>query len=520
MRLRYFVISLLCIFFALLQAGQAQSTCTLIVKLQTGPQPLFVTATGSCTGAFSYTIDWGEPGGSQESFTSPGTHEYFTPGTFTVTLRGFDDGGGLVGSATSTVTVTNAPPSCTLSVVPTRGQAPLSVTATVNCTDPENDISSIVIDWGDGTSDQLCGDGCPTPPITATHTYNTPGTFFVSVTATDAFGAQGTSPTVTVTVLGPPPTVTSVKPPQGTQGTNLTVQVSGTNFVVTRGGKTQFAFGSGITVLSDTINSPSSATVNISIAGNAPTGPHDVTATNPDKQSGTCSGCFTVVVSAGPNPTWVVPPNGTQGQSLTVRILGTNFARTPTVSFSGTGITVGAVTSVTFTVMEVPSKISATATVGARNVTVTNPNGQSGTCTGCFTVVSAVNKPPICSLSVAPVSGTAGSTVFTAVARCSDPENDINKITISWGDGTSDSIPVTAGTANPSFTKTHIYATAGTFTVTVIATDTANNSSVPASQQVVVAAATNTAPGCTLVVAPVAGNAPLAVSGAAVCTDP
>ena len=519
MRLRYFVVSLLCIFFAFLQAGQAQSTCTLIVKPQTGPHPLFVTAVGSCTGAFSYTIDWGE-GAGQESFTSPGTHEYFTPGTFTVTLRGFDDGGGLVGSATATVTVTNAPPSCTLSVVPTRGQAPLSVTATVNCTDPENDISSIVIDWGDGTSDQLCGDGCPTPPITATHTYNTPGTFFVSVTATDAFGAQGTSRTVTVTVLGPPPTVTSVKPPQGTQGTNLTVQVSGTNFVVTRGGKTQFAFGSGITVLSDTINSPSSATVNISIAGNAPTGPHDVTATNPDKQSGTCSGCFTVVVSAGPNPTSVVPPNGTQGQSLTVRILGTNFARTPTVSFSGTGITVGAVTFVSSTEVDVPITISATATVGARNVTVTNPNGQSGTCTGCFTVVSAVNKPPICSLSVAPVSGTAGSTVFTAIARCSDPENDINKITISWGDGTSDSIPVTAGTANPSFTKTHIYATAGTFTVTVIATDTANNSSVPASQQVVVAAATNTAPGCTLVVSPVAGNAPLAVSAAAVCTDP
>ena len=375
-----------------------------------------------------------------------------------------------------------------------------------------------MIFWGDGTSTELCTDGCFT--FTAQHTYNSPGTFLVTATATDDFGAQGTSPTVTVTVLGPPPTVTSVKPPQGTQGTNLTVQVSGTNFVVTRGGKTQFAFGSGITVLSDTINSPSSATVNISIAGNAPTGPHDVTATNPDKQSGTCSGCFTVVVSAGPNPTSVVPPNGTQGQSLTVRILGTNFARTPTVSFSGTGITVGAVTFVSSTEVDVPITISATATVGARNVTVTNPNGQSGTCTGCFTVVSAANKPPICSLSVAPVSGTAGSTVFTATARCSDPENDINKITISWGDGTSDSIPVTAGTANPSFTKTHIYATAGTFTVTVIATDTANNSSVPASQQVVVAAATNTAPGCTLVVSPVAGNAPLAVSAAAVCTDP
>ena len=318
-------------------------------------------------------------------------------------------------------------------------------------------------------------------------------------------------------VVSAGPNPTSVVPPNGTQGQSLTVRILGTNFAAT---PTVSFSGTGITVGAVTFVSSTEVDVPITISATATVGARNVTVTNPNGQSGTCSGCFTVVVSAGPNPTSVVPPNGTQGQSLTVRILGTNFARTPTVSFSGTGITVGAVTFVSSTEVDVPITISATATVGARNVTVTNPNGQSGTCTGCFTVVSAVNKPPICSLSVAPVSGTAGSTVFTATARCSDPENDINKITISWGDGTSDSIPVTAGTANPSFTKTHIYATAGTFTVTVIATDTANNSSVPASQQVVVAAATNTAPGCTLVVSPVAGNAPLAVSAAALCTDP
>src|SRR5438477_12215511 len=98
MRLRYFVVSLLCIFFAFLQAGQAQSTCTLIVKPQTGPHALIVTATGSCTGAFSYTIDWGE-GAGQESFTNPGTREYYSPGTFRVTLRCFGCGGRLGGSA-------------------------------------------------------------------------------------------------------------------------------------------------------------------------------------------------------------------------------------------------------------------------------------------------------------------------------------------------------------------------------------------------------------------------------------
>src|SRR5207253_7059384 len=144
--------------------------------------------------------------------------------------------------------------------------------------------------------------------------------------------------------------------------------------------------GPGITVVWVTFVSPTDVKVPITISASATVGARNVTVTNPNGQSGTCSGCFTVVVSAGPNPTSVVPPNGTQGQSLTVRILGTNFARTPTVSFSGTGITVGAVTFVSSTEVDVPITISATATVGARNVTVTNPNGQSGTCTGCFTV--------------------------------------------------------------------------------------------------------------------------------------
>src|SRR5262249_43236425 len=62
----------------------------------------------------------------------------------------------------------------------------------------------------------------------------------------------------------------------------------------------------------------------LTLPSNAPTGLYDVTVTNPDNQSGTLFSAFTVDVP--PAVTQVLPPSGNPGQSLTVRILGSNFA--------------------------------------------------------------------------------------------------------------------------------------------------------------------------------------------------
>ena len=179
----------------------APPSCTLQVAPSSGPAPLAVTATGSCTDPendiVSEVITWGD--GTSTNGTS-GAHTFTNAGSFTVTLKATDSGG-LTGSASQTVTVSNpnVPPTCALTVAPASGPVPLNVTANGNCTDPENDIVSTVINWGDGTSTQ--GTNGP-------HTYSSAGTFHVVLTATDSAGGTG-SASQTV-VVGPannvPPT--------------------------------------------------------------------------------------------------------------------------------------------------------------------------------------------------------------------------------------------------------------------------------------------------------------------------
>ena len=86
-------------------------------------------------------------------------------------------------------------PSASLTVTPTSGQAPLSVTADASASTAGNaPISSYTFNFGDGT---IVG---PQTSPTASHTYQTPGTYYpVTVTVTDSSNATATAiRTVTV----------------------------------------------------------------------------------------------------------------------------------------------------------------------------------------------------------------------------------------------------------------------------------------------------------------------------------
>jgi len=113
-------------------------------------------------------------------------------------------------------------------------------------------------------------------------------------TLTANFG-DGTTASATVT-LPVIPTITSVTPSTGAPGTSPTVTVAGTNFQT---GATA-AFGAGITVGSTTVGSATQLTVALTIGSAATLGPRDVVVTNPNGQSATRSGGFTV---APPPPT-------------------------------------------------------------------------------------------------------------------------------------------------------------------------------------------------------------------------
>ena len=82
------------------------------------------------------------------------------------------------------------------------------------------------------------------------------------------------------------------------------------------------------------------------------------------------------------------PNTGTQGQSnLAVTLAGSNFLTGPTCGF-GVGITVNSCTFDSSTQLMANISIAANATVGSRNITVTNTDGQIAALTNGFSVVS------------------------------------------------------------------------------------------------------------------------------------
>ncbi len=247
-------------------------------------------------------------------------------------------------------------------------------------------------------------------------TFSTAGTYTAVFTVTDSAGNTDQSPeTRIITVANAPaPTLTTVNPNAATQGTsNLSVVLTGTNFLASP----TCSFGAGITINSCTFNSSTKITANISVSSTATAGARDVKVTNTDGQSVTKTGGFTVQTATNPAPTLTsaVPNSGTQGQSnLSVVLTGTNFLAAPTCSF-GAGITINSCTFNSATKITASISILASATVGARDVKVTDTDGQSATLTSGFSVQAGGGNPAPTLTSAVPNSGTQGQSNLSVV---------------------------------------------------------------------------------------------------------
>ncbi len=204
----------------------APPTAALTVNPASGGAPLSVTAdaSGSTPGTnpiSGYTFNFGDGSTAGPTSTPTVGHVFSSTGTFTVTLT-VTDSAGASASASATVTVV-APPSARVSVSPSSGAAPISVTADASGSSDPLGIAGYTFDFGDGSA--AIG---PQTASVATHTYNSGGTFRVTVTVVDRAGASA-SANASVSVVVPPTAALTVTPASG--AAPLQVSASGASSV-------------------------------------------------------------------------------------------------------------------------------------------------------------------------------------------------------------------------------------------------------------------------------------------------
>jgi C1A family cysteine protease len=189
----------------------------------------------------------------------------------------------------------------------------------------------------------------------------------------------------------PAPTVTSITPDSAQNtGTVHITNVAGSNFQSGATVKLTRTGEADINATNVVVISSSQITCDIDLTG-AVTGAWDVVVTNPDMQSGTLPGGFTVTASASaPVVDSITPDTGENTEVVTAVVLGSNFETGATCKLAKLGqpdIFDPDPSVINPSTLVCDLDLTGAAT-GAWHVVVTNPDMQSGTLPNGFTVTS------------------------------------------------------------------------------------------------------------------------------------
>ena len=166
-------------------------TADFSVSSTSGSYPLYVEFTSVSSGAVTGYL-WNFGDGNTSSSVRP-VHLYSEEGTYSVSLTASGPGGDdtMIKSDHITVTAPSLPPVASFEGDPTTGILPLTVAFSSTVL---NGIDSVVWSFGDGTTSN---------EMNPTHTYDAIGSYTVSLTAYNQYGADVATIDSYVNVLGP-----------------------------------------------------------------------------------------------------------------------------------------------------------------------------------------------------------------------------------------------------------------------------------------------------------------------------
>lgn len=390
----------------------------------------------------SYQWDFGD-GSPLGTGVNP-THSYSSTGTFIVSLTVTDNE-----AATDTAT--------TEATIGLGNQAPIAYpngpyTGTVGSavqfngsgsSDPDGAIISYNWDFGDGNT---------ATGVNPNHTYNSAGTYNVTLTVMDDAGvidSAGTSATISDTA-NQPPVANANGPYNGTAG--VAVTFDGTDSSDPDGSIVSYDwnFGDG-TIAMDAGPSPSHTY--------AVNGSYSVTMTVTDDAGATASDSTTANIGAAPNEVPVADANGPYtgavGSLVQFDGSGSSDPDGSIVSYqwdfgdgsTGTGV----------------SPVHSYNSDGSFTVTLTVTDDAAATDTDTTSAIIGVGNQPPQADANGPYSGSVGVAVQFDGSGSSDPE--AGPLTYAWDFGD--------GSVGFDVSPSHSYSAAGTYNVTLTVTDNA-----------------------------------------------
>jgi len=224
----------------------------------------------------------------------------------------------------------------------------------------------------------------------------------------------------------PMPTLSGISPNSANRLQTLDVVFTGTNYIQ---GVSTAQFGPGITINSNTVNSSTQLTANVTIDAGAATGPRSVHVANSGPGGGSSGDQTFTVNNPGPTLSGISPSFANRCQTLDVVFTGTNYIQGASSVVFGDDISLISVTVTSASQLTARITVEAGAATGARNVSVTN-SGPGGGNSG--TQVFSVNNPAPVLLSIDPAAGNRLQTldvVFTGDNYFGDATS------VGFGDG-------------------------------------------------------------------------------------